>query len=298
MAVTNSLHANSTGVNVHIPYAFEYADETEREAATGMVPADVGKFARQLDDNSIWMLTDDSPVAWVAVGGAGGGVTDAEYLTAAAHGSLSAEVVIPGLAGSPDRASVGGAGFSDEFDSSTIGYTWDSPPTAEDADTTVPSHWYINSTVTTEIAGTKAFSPAGAFEAICKLSIGVIQKLDTTTGTVIFAVENSDNSSAIRMQAAVGSGASTDLIRILAVTRAASSNTVRATLIYRPNTCYFKLKRDGSNNVSLFYSTDGLGWSLLYTGSLTFTVAKIGIRVQSSTGQTVEAFVDYIRSNV
>jgi len=64
-------HSNAS--LVHRPYSWEYADETEREAATGMVPADVGKLSRQLDDNSLWMLTDDSPVTWTAVAGGGGG---------------------------------------------------------------------------------------------------------------------------------------------------------------------------------------------------------------------------------
>lgn len=59
--------------NVHIPYAFSYADATAREAATGFTAADVGKLARQLDDNSLWMLTDDSPETWVQVGGTTGG---------------------------------------------------------------------------------------------------------------------------------------------------------------------------------------------------------------------------------
>jgi len=53
---------------IHIPYNWSYADETEREAETDVTAADVGKFARQLDDNSIWMLIDDSPVTWIAVG--------------------------------------------------------------------------------------------------------------------------------------------------------------------------------------------------------------------------------------
>lgn len=50
---------------------WEYADAAARTAATGFIPSDVTKFARQLDDNSVWMLIDDSPVTWVAVGGAG-----------------------------------------------------------------------------------------------------------------------------------------------------------------------------------------------------------------------------------
>lgn len=59
--------------NIHVPYNWTYADETAREAAAGLTSSDVGKLARQLDDNSLWMLTDDSPLTWVAVGGAGGG---------------------------------------------------------------------------------------------------------------------------------------------------------------------------------------------------------------------------------
>jgi len=64
-------HSEETGLNIHVPYAWEYADETEREAATGFVAADVGKFARQIGGtpaNSIWMLTATTPT-WVAVGG-------------------------------------------------------------------------------------------------------------------------------------------------------------------------------------------------------------------------------------
>jgi hypothetical protein len=58
-----------TDQGIHIPYQWTYDDETEREAASGLVSTDVGKLARQLDDNSLWMLTDDDPVTWKAVGG-------------------------------------------------------------------------------------------------------------------------------------------------------------------------------------------------------------------------------------
>jgi hypothetical protein len=64
------LHKNST--DVHVVCAYEYADAATREAATGFAAADVGKFAWQQDDDSIWILTDDSPITWVQVGGAGG----------------------------------------------------------------------------------------------------------------------------------------------------------------------------------------------------------------------------------
>jgi hypothetical protein len=62
--------AHSQATTVHRPYTWEYDDQTEREAASGFVPADVGKLARQLDDNSLWMLTDDDPETWTQIGGA------------------------------------------------------------------------------------------------------------------------------------------------------------------------------------------------------------------------------------
>jgi hypothetical protein len=64
-------HSNAT--TVHRPYTWEYDDATEREASTGFVAGDVGRLARQLDDNSLWMLTDDDPETWVQVGGGGSG---------------------------------------------------------------------------------------------------------------------------------------------------------------------------------------------------------------------------------
>lgn len=66
----------------HVPTAATYANAAARTAATGFPrgeggaivafdSSDVGKFARQLDDDSIWVLKDDSPVTWTQVGGPG-----------------------------------------------------------------------------------------------------------------------------------------------------------------------------------------------------------------------------------
>ncbi len=52
---------------IHRPYNWSYADATARLAATGFVAGDVGKLARQTDDNSLWMLTDDSPITWQSI---------------------------------------------------------------------------------------------------------------------------------------------------------------------------------------------------------------------------------------
>lgn len=54
---------------IHIPYNWEYTDTTNRLAATGFTSIHVGKLARQLDNNSIWILTNYSPITWVILGG-------------------------------------------------------------------------------------------------------------------------------------------------------------------------------------------------------------------------------------
>lgn len=66
----NPLHSDQTvSDGIHIPYAFEYYDSSDREDAYGFSGNDIGKFARQLDDNSVWMLVDDSPTIWVRISG-------------------------------------------------------------------------------------------------------------------------------------------------------------------------------------------------------------------------------------
>lgn len=68
---------------IHVPYNFSYANAAARTGAGGFVAGDVGKFARQTDDNSIWILTATTPT-WVQVGGgapsgAAGGVLSGTY---------------------------------------------------------------------------------------------------------------------------------------------------------------------------------------------------------------------------
>lgn len=56
----------------HPIHNWEYTDAAARIAATGFIPADVTKWAKQLDDGTYWELTDDSPVTWAQRTGAGG----------------------------------------------------------------------------------------------------------------------------------------------------------------------------------------------------------------------------------
>lgn len=64
--------------HIHLAYNWSYADAAARTAATGFVAGDVGKIARQVDTNTLWMLTATTPT-WVQVGGTG--------LTPATHAS-------------------------------------------------------------------------------------------------------------------------------------------------------------------------------------------------------------------
>ncbi len=52
---------------IHVIHAFVYANAAARTGATGLVPADIGKAARQQDDDTWWLLIDDAPVTWQAL---------------------------------------------------------------------------------------------------------------------------------------------------------------------------------------------------------------------------------------
>lgn len=80
--MTTALHKDLPISEVHTPIAFEYANQTAREAATGLTTNDVRKFSRQIDDNSLWLLISYSPVLWVAVGTGGGSTAEYVFVTA------------------------------------------------------------------------------------------------------------------------------------------------------------------------------------------------------------------------
>jgi len=85
--------------DIHKIHNFEYADSTAREGA-GLGSGDVGKVARQLDDDTFWILVSASPVTWTEITSTGGGGT----VTAAegADGYLAFFTSSTGLAGDND----------------------------------------------------------------------------------------------------------------------------------------------------------------------------------------------------
>lgn len=52
---------------IHIPYNWEFADAAEREAAAITNPDMVGHLARQLSDDTLWLLRSVAPVTWQSV---------------------------------------------------------------------------------------------------------------------------------------------------------------------------------------------------------------------------------------
>lgn len=65
-------HPEMRLLNNHPIHKWEYADETEREAADGFVEEDLKNWALQLDDYTYWVLVDTTPT-WMPVGGTPGG---------------------------------------------------------------------------------------------------------------------------------------------------------------------------------------------------------------------------------
>jgi pectin methylesterase-like acyl-CoA thioesterase len=95
-----ALHRTLTASDgIHIAFAFSYADEAARTGATGLTADDVGKMAQQVDNKTYWILSNHSPVTWIAVAG---GLTNPM--------TTRGDVIFGGTGGSPSRlAGVAGA---------------------------------------------------------------------------------------------------------------------------------------------------------------------------------------------
>jgi hypothetical protein len=90
-----SFHDEEGHGSIHISINWTYANAAARTGATGLTALDVEKFARQLDDNSVWMLVDDSPVTWVQLTSGG---APAAHKASHENGG-SDEISVAGLSG-------------------------------------------------------------------------------------------------------------------------------------------------------------------------------------------------------
>jgi hypothetical protein len=201
-----------------------------------------------------------------------------------------------------DRAGVGGAGTSEEWDSTTTGLTWSpSSPTTVDSNTTAAGHLYIsNQADATERIGTKAWVPgAGAFDA--RLGKSMIST-DTSVAAVVAncALHIGDATNANRVSLHVSYAFNTQVTTILAFTYTASTYTQRGSTVTVPSGLpyYLRITRDGSNNVSYYWSLNGILWNFIVTQSFTLTIANIGIRTVGNTTAVFQAAADWMRTSV
>jgi hypothetical protein len=76
--MSTGLHKDLEIGEIHRLQCLEYANATLRGAATGFLATDVGRVAKQTDDNSFWLLTNYSPITWVLISG-GAGLTETQH---------------------------------------------------------------------------------------------------------------------------------------------------------------------------------------------------------------------------
>jgi hypothetical protein len=231
--------------------------------------------------------------------GAGGDApADAKYIVTEANGTLTNEIVIPGLEADPSIAGRAGAGFAKEFDTSGDLPTWTpSAPASSDSDTTEPSHYYARSTDTTERLAYWSWSPSGAFDLRCKIALGTESAAAATTGVAGILVMDSTNANRLYNTLARRTG---NLFSVEAITYTGGTGTQRgSSWNIGVNELYLRITRDGSNNVSFWFSTSGKAgtWQLIATQAFTFTVARVGLRMATGVAN-YSVLCDWIRADV
>lgn len=68
MAAGTTNHKDLASSESHVVNAFEYANDSARTGASGLVAADNGKYAIQTDTGEVWRLSDYSGPTWIRVG--------------------------------------------------------------------------------------------------------------------------------------------------------------------------------------------------------------------------------------
>ena len=201
--------------------------------------------------------------------------------------------------GSPDDPESFGGGVEEEFVSGASPFTWSVAVDSEDVAVSRKSHLKVKRTATnTETLGTMAWAPgaAVAFDVRAKISFGSETAAGTNQDAGIH-IGNSDNSSRLLLQLISDSG--TRSLSVAAFTYATGSYTQRgSTWSIGQNEIYMRITRDGSNNVSFWFSKDGYAWTLIATQAFTFTPANLGFRMFTNGASTTNLFVDWLRTDV
>lgn len=181
-------HPDIVGPYLHVIANWTYADATARLAATGFVASDKFKWARQTDDGTYWELTDDSPITWeqltgagvggavTSVNGATGAVTlDSDDIDDSGHThkfTTAAEITklagIEALADVTDAANVNAAGAVMNTDTTTaaMDFVIDEDSMASNLATKVPTQQSVKAYVDSQIGGVGSYTDEQAQDAV------------------------------------------------------------------------------------------------------------------------------------
>lgn len=271
-----------------------YLDFAEGAAPATPAGGKVRIYAKS--DGNLYQKDDAGTETSLAGGGGGGAPTDARYVTTAANGTLTNETAIPGLAGILDRAGIGGAGFAREFESGDTAPSWSLSPAAHDVGVTYPSHLYARTTGVGEHFGTWAWTPGtGAFDLTAKIAIA--GEVDTVPSGIGLHVQNSDNTVRLLCNISAASVAGNTFASGSYTQRGAATVSPAGGNYTVPQIIWVRILRDGSNNVSFWFSLNGVLWQRLGTISFTITIARVGFRVAAASNPSVYV-ADWLRSTV
>jgi hypothetical protein len=301
-------HASAPVGQIHVPYQWSYADTTAREAASGFSAGDVGKLCRQEDNNTLWILSDDDPVTWVAVGGSGGGApTTASYVTTASDGDLSSAVVVPQLAMyDPDTPPASPGAYDDEFTDGSISGDWTCP--ANDASFSLPQtngaihlsesimkgHFLMQGQFGTDGAYTlyKAFTPSAsqAFTVVAKVHADCAHTGDQFGFEFGIRMDDDTKYFEVRCPNYYNS--------IFGPRWLINGNGGQLATAWDLGAWYIMISHDGSKNFSAYVSGNGINWMQIVSQQAVsfnnFTRLSLSSKPANSTRNPIVA-VDFVR---
>jgi len=237
---------------------------------------------------TVWTAASGGPAWATPAAGGGGAPATSRYLLAATDAALANGIVVPGLAGSADRAGVGGATIALEFDTTTTGLTASSAPTQIDSNTTIPSALYVVATDITERKYLRPFAPAAgaAFDARCQIAVGA----NGIVGAAGLIVTDSTGANIALMNLIHNADA------MCSLTSYSGSGYATVSIINGlTNAFYLRITRDTANVYQFWWSTTGLIWQRLGSVTIATAVAQIGYRHALNTAGSGQLASDWLR---
>lgn len=241
-------------------------------------------------------------------GGGSGAPTTAKYVTTATDGTLSAEIVIPGLAGSPDVMPASPDADDDEFDTTDTsdpmaGWTTLGTLDGLNINSHTLSHLYLkkNATSSTRVDGIyKARTPP--FTVTARLSAHTIRADYSRAGIFIGAASPGDIETIAYIHVSNSSAYQGEVLDMASPTSytatIAASSLVLINYTYgRWLPVYLRIVVASSTDVTYQISLDGVFWSSVVANrNPGFTVGSAGLFLNPQNASTdVEAVFDWIR---